>query len=1368
MNKKFLSAILFGALTVASTSTFVSCKDYDDDIDQLQMQIDQNASTAASDLAAKVAALESQIGTLKAAKEDLAGQLAAAKSEAAAAAANALAAAQTAQAAADAAKTGGDAAAAAAAKANELAQKGVDGAAAAQATANAAATAAANAQTTADKGVAAAAAAQKVADQAVAEITATVARVATLETKVTNLESVTADLNAAKAELNTKVADLQTQMTAVKADTKANADAIAAANAQILAKATELSGEIAKVSSTLGARIDVIDATLNTIQANYATKDELNTKANELAAMDAQLSNQIAVNSKFIETLQATVKELASKDAELAGKIESNYNALLDKINAMNVEQANMLKTIEALQTASSELKSQYSALASAKADLTYVDNINNQLTTLINSLQKTLNDLTASDASQAQTINTLLQDVSGLKDKTKDLQDLVAKNAQASDKALQDAIAQLQSEMREAGAASDEALGKAVNDIKSLVENNAAEIAAIKKELADKADQTEVDALVESLVLTQADVMNITQGLTELKGDVAEQKDELMELIADAEKNAKDYAYDLILKLTDLVNANTGNIASNQDAIAGLLEAVEDLSDMANGRLSDFVTSAEQADALDDLYAGIQNELMDYVQIVDLKRLYADRNEMNDSLNILKNAIAAHSEAYEAKMEEVDATLSEIKEVLKRLGLDYEQFNVIANKVEALINTIQSIVFVPQYSNADVPVYGYVHEDGSVNAEVSSIKFRLEPATAAAEIAQLWGTEGSKLSLALESTDALKQATRAMAENFLKIDTVVAEGAFLIVTAENNCNFDEIKTYPTTLVVSNEYKVDTAATAANPYIALSKTSDYFNVELIELNEVLAADSSLVTKVLNDTTTYSHIKFTSEKSNLEAVGTAKVGIHYNYVGEEHPLANMFSTFESEEFVLPVDSKDLVIVGDYSANNYFTVTATGVAVKGKDGVADTTAIGQTLVVTVADKLYGKNESDEWNVTYEVTYEITENVYEYLFDLGVIEIEWPDENDTIEFTADNITDVEGMAEYGLTKETLFGHIYGELVARATMGNVWTERSANITRIELVPAGDEKTIYMVGLANKVESDYQDGDKTYEGNIEVSINHIAKINFKGAVQLTTPAPEKYLEKIAYYWTGDNDVALNVDYAYNDLTSQYIYTVEMPTAYKNYNLYNGENGIDYVWTLNNAANIEGIEFDGDVLKITGPVKVNGKVADINDGSITFNLNVVTGQTVLATAENQKFKVTYPVDEFETPEGVELTADLLKNGSAAAMDVIGKVTLKDDDGAIWVSNGEITTADIAGTEADDLARVQAWNVENLNYEVVKVVCGNEDYTEFNLFKVENGALVVVDPARITKTVDVTIKVSVDYTFEEGLGAEYTVTVLPEK
>ena len=44
MNKKFLSAILFGALMVSSTGTFVSCKDYDDDNRCYQQGVDRHQS----------------------------------------------------------------------------------------------------------------------------------------------------------------------------------------------------------------------------------------------------------------------------------------------------------------------------------------------------------------------------------------------------------------------------------------------------------------------------------------------------------------------------------------------------------------------------------------------------------------------------------------------------------------------------------------------------------------------------------------------------------------------------------------------------------------------------------------------------------------------------------------------------------------------------------------------------------------------------------------------------------------------------------------------------------------------------------------------------------------------------------------------------------------------------------------------------------------------------------------------------------------------------------------------------------------------------------------------------------------------------
>ena len=57
MNKKFLSAILFGALMVTSTGTFVSCKDYDDDIDSLWDAVGGKAS--ADDLKSQIDSMKS-------------------------------------------------------------------------------------------------------------------------------------------------------------------------------------------------------------------------------------------------------------------------------------------------------------------------------------------------------------------------------------------------------------------------------------------------------------------------------------------------------------------------------------------------------------------------------------------------------------------------------------------------------------------------------------------------------------------------------------------------------------------------------------------------------------------------------------------------------------------------------------------------------------------------------------------------------------------------------------------------------------------------------------------------------------------------------------------------------------------------------------------------------------------------------------------------------------------------------------------------------------------------------------------------------------------------------------------------------------
>lgn len=632
MNKKYLSVLLFGAMIATTAGTFMSCKDYDDDIDGLRTEINDNATVAASELASKVTELKNQLTSLESAKDKLSTELAAAKQEAATAAANALSAAQKAQAAADAAQKGGD------------------------------------------EAKAAAAAAQQTADQAAKDLASAVARVATLETKVASLESAVADLKKADSEFSSKLTVLentikqnQEAIATNKNGIAENKQAIADANAAILAKATELNSAINDLSVKVGAQIDVINAELNTIKSNYATKDELNSKYQELAAMDAQLKNQIETNANYISALQATVKDLAAKDAELASKIESNYNAVIEKLNATNTELTAANKKIEAIENTVNSLSSQYSALQSAKADLTYVDNINNQLTTLINSLQSTLNDLSTSNASQDRTIGDLLTSVKNLQEKTQDLQNQIDKNDAAQTAALQSAVAQLQKEIADAVKTAQDELTVAVEDVKSLAESNKNEIETIKADLAKKAEQSALDALAADLVENYATVAGVNAEIAAVQSDLAQQKSELEGKIAAAETAAKAYAKEIVDELSEKVDLNSGDIATNKQNIKALQDFMTDLTNISGEDLSSFVTdnkmSTAISDALDDFYSGISQEFLGQTEFTEwirteLRGEILTKYVTNDKLSqTLADYVTV--ETYNQKMEELDKIIS-------------------------------------------------------------------------------------------------------------------------------------------------------------------------------------------------------------------------------------------------------------------------------------------------------------------------------------------------------------------------------------------------------------------------------------------------------------------------------------------------------------------------------------------------------------------------------------------------------------------------------------------------------------------------------------------------------------------------------------
>ena len=302
MNKKFLSALLFGAVVAASTSTFVSCKDYDDDIDALQEQITtQSGNSIAAEVTAKFNAVNAEITALKnqqaalqnecdEAKEELSSAIQAAKAEAIEAASAKVAAAEAAlaltnqavaslESAVAAANARIDAANAAANTANQLAQAAKDAAAA-----NAAAIA---------------------ADQV----------------KIAGLVDADAKLQTAVETAQAK-AD-QAYTLAEKAATK---EALAEVVASLDAVESKLQGEIDAVAKKAIDNEAAIEAQAAIIESIKASNQEA---VEALKSVDAELAAELAANATKIAETQATIEAnklaaeaaLAAAKAELEGKV---------------------------------------------------------------------------------------------------------------------------------------------------------------------------------------------------------------------------------------------------------------------------------------------------------------------------------------------------------------------------------------------------------------------------------------------------------------------------------------------------------------------------------------------------------------------------------------------------------------------------------------------------------------------------------------------------------------------------------------------------------------------------------------------------------------------------------------------------------------------------------------------------------------------------------------------------------------------------------------------------------------------------------------------------------------------------------------
>ena len=335
MNKKFLNAVLFGALIASSAGTFTSCKDYDDDIKSLQEQIDKSGST--------VGDLQTQLTTLKTAAEAAQAAADAAKTAAA-----------EAKTAAEAAKTAGDQAAADAATAKALAEEAK--AAASQAKADAIAEAAKQVE-------ALRVSLQSAIDQKVdltvyeAAVKALGAQIEGIETGLSNLtngavKENTEAIKTAQDAIETLITadkDLQTQLDALKLyaegvkevadanaeDIKAAQEAIEAAQDEIKKLWDEINGE-----GGLKALIGENKSAIEVLQKSTAQ---------DIADLEDKITDELDAIKNDIKDVQSDIKTINTQIININADLASLHTLMTCRLTSITFAPDYIVDGVEAI-----------------------------------------------------------------------------------------------------------------------------------------------------------------------------------------------------------------------------------------------------------------------------------------------------------------------------------------------------------------------------------------------------------------------------------------------------------------------------------------------------------------------------------------------------------------------------------------------------------------------------------------------------------------------------------------------------------------------------------------------------------------------------------------------------------------------------------------------------------------------------------------------------------------------------------------------------------------------------------------------------------------------------------------------------------
>ncbi len=569
---------------------------------------------------------------------------------------------------------------------------------------------------------------------------------------------------------------LQTELSAIKASIEALNTAIATAETRINNKiATDIAAAISALRAEMDAAVAAdIAAAVTELTTAYteaiATAKEEITAAYTEAIATAIANSEASMKQWVNETLAQGYYDIATIDGKLAAldtKVDSLDEALTEKLAAQQaaLEQAKSELTAaykQAIETAIEDNNGVIDA-AIAKAVQDVLATVDAKLATINTAIAGLQSQIDAINS----TIATIEQQITNI---NKSIDDLEAVDVaiEALIKDLQDEAADLQQQL-DANAAADTATKQALEDeiaaIKTLIADLQAKDTALDQQLAELKNY--IDTKIATKEWAEATFATLTQygtlqtKLTDLQSDLAD-----LSTLAETNKNNLTALAAAVAALqTDLVGLETSmkqwvnetladgyyDVAAIDGKLAALQAALDALA--ANG-----ATDQELAAAIAAQQAALNQAKSDltaaYTEAID---------EITKNDGIIDTRIAAAIAAAKAELQGQLADIAiEINTIKDRLA-------ALEGKVDALIARIQSIRFLPEFSDGKVAIY-------SDNSSVV-LTFLLSPSAAAQAIASNPGVVTAYISRTQSITRAVDAPT---AINVTKVEGT-AEGMLTV-----------------------------------------------------------------------------------------------------------------------------------------------------------------------------------------------------------------------------------------------------------------------------------------------------------------------------------------------------------------------------------------------------------------------------------------------------------------------------------------------------------------------------------------------------------------------------------------------------------